>query len=94
MPLKYPKIGLGDFEMLDTLGTGSFGRVRLVKFLQAQPSDCHSTDEALDAARARNGERDGKSTSLPAARGDVVDGLSLATRESNGQAASGGRCEK
>jgi len=39
MPLKYPKIGLGDFEMLDTLGTGSFGRVRLVKFLQAQPPD-------------------------------------------------------
>jgi len=33
MPLKYPSIALKDFELLDTLGTGSFGRVRLVKFL-------------------------------------------------------------
>jgi len=35
MPLKYPNISLSDFELMDTLGTGSFGRVRLVKFLQA-----------------------------------------------------------
>jgi len=35
MPLKYPNICLSDFELMDTLGTGSFGRVRLVKFLQA-----------------------------------------------------------
>jgi len=35
MPLKYPNISLTDFELMDTLGTGSFGRVRLVKFLQA-----------------------------------------------------------
>ena len=33
--LPYPSIGLADFELLDTLGTGSFGRVRLVKFLPA-----------------------------------------------------------
>ena len=35
MPLPYPSISLSDFELLDTLGTGSFGRVRLVKFLNA-----------------------------------------------------------
>jgi len=34
MPLPFPKISLADFELLDTLGTGSFGRVRLVKFKQ------------------------------------------------------------
>ena len=33
--LPYPSIGLTDFELLDTLGTGSFGRVRLVNFLPA-----------------------------------------------------------
>jgi len=38
MPLKYPNISLTDFELMDTLGTGSFGRVRLVKFLQAGAS--------------------------------------------------------
>ena len=32
MPLPFPDIGLGDLELLDTLGTGSFGRVRLIKF--------------------------------------------------------------
>ena len=39
MPLKYPNISLSDFELLDTLGTGSFGRVRLVKYANAQPAD-------------------------------------------------------
>ena len=33
MGLKY-EISKDSFELLDTLGTGSFGRVRLVKFLQ------------------------------------------------------------
>jgi hypothetical protein len=33
--LPYPTIALADFELLDTLGTGSFGRVRLVKYLPA-----------------------------------------------------------
>ena len=36
MPLPFPSIQLSDFELLDTLGTGSFGRVRLVKYLPAQ----------------------------------------------------------
>ena len=39
MPLPYPNIALADFELLDTLGTGSFGRVRLVKFLQVRAGD-------------------------------------------------------
>jgi hypothetical protein len=30
--LKYKSIDLNSFELLDTLGLGSFGRVRLVKF--------------------------------------------------------------
>lgn len=29
--LKYPSVGLADLELKETLGTGSFGRVRLVK---------------------------------------------------------------
>ena len=39
MPLPYPSISLNDFELLDTLGTGSFGRVRLVKFGAAKAGD-------------------------------------------------------
>ena len=31
--LPFPNIALGDFELHDTLGTGSFGRVRLAKYL-------------------------------------------------------------
>jgi protein kinase X len=31
-PEKFANIGLTNFQLLDTLGTGSFGRVRLVKF--------------------------------------------------------------
>jgi protein kinase X len=30
--LKFPDINLDSFELMDTLGTGSFGRVRLVKY--------------------------------------------------------------
>lgn len=32
MVLQFPDISLSDFEVRDTLGTGSFGRVRLVKY--------------------------------------------------------------
>lgn len=33
MPQKYEKLALADLELKDTLGTGSFGRVRLCKVI-------------------------------------------------------------
>ena len=33
MPLKFPELGLKDLELRATLGTGSFGRVRLVRHI-------------------------------------------------------------
>ena len=39
MPLPYPNIQLSNFELKDTLGTGSFGRVRLVSFANAKAGD-------------------------------------------------------
>ena len=34
MPMKFPELGLADLELRATLGTGSFGRVRLVRHNQ------------------------------------------------------------
>ena len=42
MPLKFPELKLSDLEMRATLGTGSFGRVRLIK---------HSTDSKFYALK-------------------------------------------
>ena len=36
--MKFSDLSLADFELRDTLGTGSFGRVRLVKFISNQAS--------------------------------------------------------
>ena len=36
--LPFPSIALGDFELHDTLGTGSFGRVRLVHHAAPPPN--------------------------------------------------------
>ena len=37
MPLKYPSIKVEDFVIGDTLGTGSFGRVRLAEYKKHDP---------------------------------------------------------
>ena len=41
--MKFEDIELKDFELRDTLGTGSFGRVRLVKYIPQKDGNNNGT---------------------------------------------------